>query len=266
MKSILIRLAVAGTFIVVIIAWYVIPDSVFIEYSDASLDKQTIYSQEQETKTQKQAIKQKKEIQETRIEKVKEVDKIKHSVPFIVQAPHAQWDDKKYQDACEEASILMANAWLNDKRNISKNDAEEEMEKMFEKQKEMFGEDVVDTSAEDTAKLLKEYYNQDSRVVKSVTMKDLYDFLIDGNIVIAPTNGKWLENPNFSNGGPDRHMVVITGFDKKNREFITNDPGTRLGRGYKYKDSVLYNAIRDYKTGHKEDIEGVQKTVIVVNK
>jgi hypothetical protein len=86
------------------------------------------------------------------------------------------------------------------------------------------------------------------------------------DVHLTPANGKALDNPQFTNGGPDRHMLVIIGYDKKNGEFITNDPGTRLGRGYKYKDSTLYNAIRDYETGHKKDIEGMKKTVIVIKK
>jgi len=125
---------------------------------------------------------------------------------------------------------------------------------------------VVDTSIGDTAKFFREYYGQNVSIKENVSMEDLYNILAQGDIIIAPTNGKWLENPHFSNGGPQRHMLVIVGFDRKNGEFITNDPGTRVGRGYKYKDSILYNAIRDYQTGNKKDIEGTAKTVMVVKK
>ncbi len=45
---------------------------------------------------------------------------MKQSVPFIVQAPRAQWIDPRFQDACEEASLCpLAHAWLNGTGAIS---------------------------------------------------------------------------------------------------------------------------------------------------
>jgi hypothetical protein len=262
----------------IITSWYFIPDSFFVEYSDAS-NEQIIYKQEtleeeqkniEEKEKQEEQEKQKEEKVEQKqkitIIKNTSTDKVKQDVPFMVQAPHAQWDESKFQDACEEASLIMAKAWIDGKNHISKNDAEEAMNKMFSKEEELFGSDVIDISASDTARLFQEYYGHSAEIFNDVTITDLYRILTEGNIIIAPTNGKVLGNPQFTNGGPDRHMLVIIGYDKKNGEFITNDPGTRLGRGYKYKDSTLYNAIRDYETGHKKDIEGMKKTVIVIKK
>lgn len=190
----------------------------------------------------------------------------KQNVPFIVQAPRAQWDDPRYQDACEEASLLMAHAWMSGAGAIARNDAESEMELLFARQQEMFGVDVVDTSVEDTAALFTAHFQQTAEVVRDTTVENMYRALAEGAIIIAPTNGRALGNPNFTNGGPDRHMVVVIGYDKNTREFITNDPGTRAGKGYRYKDATLYNAIRDYSTGHKKPIMGTFKNVIVVRK
>lgn len=193
-------------------------------------------------------------------------DNAKQSVPFVVQAPRAQWHDPRYQDACEEASMLMAHAWLSGDGVISKSDAEAEMERMFAAQQERFGDDVVDTSVIDTADLFQSYFHMDVEVARDITLENIYRNLAEGAIIIAPTNGRALGNPNFTNGGPDRHMVVIIGYDKDARELITNDPGTRVGKGYRYKDTVLYNAIRDYSTGHKKPIRGTFKNVIIVRK
>ena len=56
-------------------------------------------------------------------------------------------------------------------------------------------------------------------------------------------------------------MLVLTGYDERN--FVTNDPGTRRGYGYKYTYSILYNAIHDW-TGVKEDIEKGPIVVLVI--
>lgn len=193
-------------------------------------------------------------------------DSVKQSVPFVVQAPRAQWDDPRYQDACEEASLLMAHAWLNGTGAIAKGDAETEMERMFLAEEAMFGANVIDTSVEDTAAFFRTHFQREVEVVRDTTVENMYRNLAEGAIIIVPTNGRALGNPNFTNGGPDRHMLIVIGYDKKAREFITNDPGTRVGKGYRYKDTVLYNAIRDYSTGHKEPILGTFKNVIVVRK
>jgi hypothetical protein len=264
MQSVLIRIVVSIIFAMIIVVWYLIPDRYIVGYDtvtvkDGSVNMQANLPTEVED-PQSSTNEETLSVQESPVIK----DNVKLSVPFVAQAPHAQWDDPQYQDACEEASILMAHAWATGSGNISKNDAEKEMEKMFEREKELFGEDVIDTSAQDTARLYEIYFGKAAAVRENVTMEDLYALLSQDKIIIVPTNGKALGNPNFTDGGPDRHMLVIIGFDREKREFITNDPGTRLGRGYKYKDSTLFNAIRDYATGHKEEIIGARKNIIVI--
>ncbi len=264
MKSVFIRLGAVLIFCLVVVSWYIIPDHFFVEYSDALIVAEREKQKDDIAKNQDElAVKREDEKKEDVVLELKE--SIKQSVPFISQAPHAQWEDPQFQDACEEASMIMAYAWITDNGNISKNDAEEEMKKLFSFEDEKL-KGSIDTSADDTALIFQEYYDHPAEVYNDVTMEDIYNFLAQNAIVIVPTNGRMLANPNFANGGPDRHMLVIIGYDKKSKEFITNDPGTRLGRGYKYKDSTLYNAIRDYKTGTKEEISGGNKNVIVIKK
>lgn len=266
MKSIFIRLGAVLIFCLVVVSWYIIPDHFFVEYSDALIVAEREKQKDDDDIVQveeKSAMKH--EDEQKKKEPIESKESIKQSVPFTSQAPHAQWEDARFQDACEEASMIMAYAWITDNSSISKNDAEDEMTKLFSFEDEKL-KGSIDTSADDTALVFQEYYDHPAEVHHDVTMEDIYNFLGQNAIVIVPTNGKMLSNPNFSNGGPDRHMLVIIGYDKKNKEFITNDPGTRLGRGYKYKDSTLYNAIRDYKTGTKEEISGGDKNVIVIKK
>ncbi len=192
-------------------------------------------------------------------------ENIDNDVPFIVQAPEGQWTDKRFQDACEEASILMAYRWREDKGGLSKKDATRKFENMFMTEEKFFGKGVYDTSIEDTAHFAREYFGGEFEV-RNVTMSSIYKALMDDYIIIVPTNGKMLDNPNFTNGGPERHMLIIKGYDKDDKEFITNDPGTKKGKNYRYPRSRLFNAVRNYKTGHKEPIKAVDKKMIVVKK
>jgi len=65
-----------------------------------------------------------------------------------------------------------------------------------------------------------------------------------GHPVIVPAAGKVLPNPNFTNGGPNYHMLLIIGYDQT--DFITNDPGTRNGKNFRYTYDGLINAIHDW--------------------
>lgn len=192
-----------------------------------------------------------------------------HDVPFIAQAPLAQWNDPMFQDGCEEASILMAAVWAGaiDPVRISSPDlASKEIIMLSEYQLEYDGE-FRDRSANDTAHLMKEYFNYAGiRFETNITADDIIREITNGNIVIVPANGQVLGNPNFTSPGPERHMLVIRGWDPITGEFITNDPGTRRGEAYRYDKTVLYNAIRDYRTGYHVPIESVKKTMIVITR
>ena len=123
----------------------------------------------------------------------------------------------------------------------------------------------VDTDAADTAEtLLNGYFDiVDYRLVYDFSIEDLKRVMADG-LVIVPTNGQALKNPNFTRPGPLQHMLVITGYDPATREFITNDPGTRKGEGYRYEEDILFAAIREYPTGKHLPIKGGRKAMIVV--
>ena len=85
-------------------------------------------------------------------------------------------------------------------------------------------------------------------------------------MVLVPTNGQALGNPYYRPPGPERHYLVIKGYDSRTEEFITNDPGTKRGQDYRYKQDVLFKAIRDYSSGYHEPIKDIRKVMIVVEK
>lgn len=186
-------------------------------------------------------------------------------VPFTVQAPYALWADPLFQDACEEASIIMTEAWIK-KTTLAPEGVKAEIEALARLQKKYFGH-AIDTSIEDTAWLLGEYYGITAiRVVRDIEIGDIRQALADGNIVIVPTDGRKLKNLNFKQPGPPRHMVVIIGYDTKSGEFTTNDPGTRKGKDYRYPEGVLYEAITDYATGNHVPVTSTNKVMLAVGR
>jgi hypothetical protein len=195
---------------------------------------------------------------------VPEVRNVLLDVPFTPQAPFAEWDNPIYQDGCEEAASLIAVRWVRG-QSLSLEQADEEIVAASNYQTKEYGE-YRDASAQDTAdRIIKGYFGYDRVEVKrDITIEDIINELMRGNIVITPMNGQKLNNPFYTPPGPVRHMVVIRGYDRDKKEFITNDPGTRRGEGYRYDQEVLYNAIRDYHTGYHIPIEKEEKTMIVV--
>lgn len=126
----------------------------------------------------------------------------------------------------------------------------------------------LDTSAQDTVDwIFKGYYGyKNVELFYDISVEDIKNQLKKGNLVIVPVNGQELHNPYYTAPGPLRHKVVIIGYDPDNREFITNDPGTRLGKQYRYSEQVLFNAIHDYLTGNDLPLPPKRTAMIVVKK
>lgn len=164
-------------------------------------------------------------------------------VPFGVQAPFANWD-QLHEEACEEASLIMMVHFL---KNTSI-DSQEQMEKEIQ--------DLVswetahgykqDVTMKELAQIAKNYYGLNTTTKYDITVDDIRTELASDHPVIVPAAGKILPNPNFRNGGPNYHNLVITGYDYQ--EFITNDPGTRNGENFRYSYESLFNAIHDYNS------------------
>jgi len=176
--------------------------------------------------------------------------------PFTVQAPLGEWDNPIFQDGCEEAAALMLQCAVGSVQcpvtngDIDKNWAREQIIKM--------SDGPADTSAEDTAK--KYLTNIKYQIINLESVEDL-----KSGIWIVPMDGRKLGNPYYTAPGPERHMILVIGFDPRTNEVITNDAGTKRGRGYRYNLDVFYNAIRDYPTGNHEPIITEVKTGILLS-
>jgi len=195
-----------------------------------------------------------------------EWETIVQDVPFAAQAPFGEWSDPRQQDGCEETSVLMAMKWVKGE-TVTPAEAKAEVIKMADYEVAVYGT-FVDTSAHDTnERLLKNYFGYDQgRVISVGDSKVLVTELMAGNILIVPADGQLLGNPNFTRPGPERHMLVVKGYDARTQEFITNDPGTRAGEDYRYAEKIFWNAMRDYPTGDHLPITKVEKRMIVVSK
>lgn len=182
-------------------------------------------------------------------------------VPFTTQAPYANWDFP-YQEACEEASAIMVNAYYKGKTGvIPQADADREILDLVAYQKKTLGF-YEDTNAAQTAEFIKGFYGYENVIVKPLTSpEDIKQAIALGYPVIVPFAGKELGNPNFRNGGPPYHMLVFRGYTPK--LFITNDPGTRNGRQYTYTFDAIMNAAHEW-VGDAASIDKGKKMMIVV--
>lgn len=182
-------------------------------------------------------------------------------VPFTPQAPSANWDEL-HNEACEEASVLMADAYFkgNHASKLSVAYAEGEISKLTEWQKKNLGYNLSITT-EEAARMTEEVYGLKTKLIRDYTEDDMKRELSEGRLVILPANGRLLGNPNFKSPGPIYHMLVIKGYDGSS--FITNDPGTRNGMSYKYKFSTLYAASGDYEHDNHE-VNRDKKVLLIV--
>ena len=187
------------------------------------------------------------------------------NVPFTSQAPFGNWDDDRQQDGCEEATSLMAVSWAR-RQTFTPAQALQSIHDASKYQQDTYGE-YRDVSAADTVvRIIQGFFGYSfARFQPDITISDIVNELSRGNLVITPVNGQLLGNPYFTPPGPERHMVVIRGYDPEKQEFITNDPGTKRGLLYRYPQDTLYTALRDYHTGYHILIPEVKKNMIVVS-
>ncbi len=181
------------------------------------------------------------------------------SVPFTAQAPAGDWS-MPYQEACEEASLVMTQFFLSGE-TLNTATADTEILKVLAWEEENnYG---IDVGAEDMLAIASGVYGLDGQVYydEDVTVESIKRFLSEGHPVIIPAAGQVLNNPNYRGDGPPYHMIVLIGFNETG--FITNDPGTRYGASYEYSYATIESAIHDW-TGSKSTVEADGRKAIIV--
>ncbi|KKQ27646.1 MAG: hypothetical protein US42_C0007G0037 [Candidatus Magasanikbacteria bacterium GW2011_GWC2_37_14] len=181
------------------------------------------------------------------------------NVPFTSQAPEKNWE-QPWQDACEEAALLMLDAYYKG-YNLSPIFSRDEILKMVKWEEDKgWG---LSIPIVDIKQMTEEYFHLNLvgqiKIIENPTVDDIKKFIANNKPVLVVANGKVLPNPNFRNGGPIYHALIIKGYDEEN--FITNDPGTQFGKDFKYKYQDLMNAIHDWNNG---DVKNGRKVILVV--
>ncbi|MEI7741842.1 MAG: C39 family peptidase [bacterium] len=164
-------------------------------------------------------------------------------VPFVTQAPTANWD-RYHLETCEEAAVLMVSLFHDHVTEVSAPAIEREFKVMTDTETEMFGYYENTTLAEVQQFAEKVYGFTDSRMLENPSDEDLKREIFAGRPVIIPANGQKLKNPHFNGNGSTYHVIVITGWDAQG--FITNDSGTRYGKNYRYSYETISGAMGDW--------------------
>lgn len=170
-------------------------------------------------------------------------------VPFASQAPLGDWS-MPYQEACEEASMIMAAKYFKDEK-LDASIMDQEILKLV-KWEEKNGY-PIDLTAGQTAEVLQKYFGLKATLNKLVSETEIKKNLAAGNLIIVPLAGRDIGNPYYHQPGPLYHMLLIRGFDKEN--FITNDPGTKRGEAYRYLYGNLLWAVHDWVGGDREFLD-----------
>lgn len=195
-------------------------------------------------------------------------------VPFTSQAPEKNWG-QPWQDACEEAVVLMLDAYYKE-YNLSPLFAKDEILKMvdweenvmdwgrsieIEKVQMLYDEFILGKSQPEAGQpLADKVTNFKSKVIVDPTVEQIKKFIAVGNPVLVVADGKVLPNPHFRAGGPEYHALIIRGYTEDS--FITNDPGTQFGENFVYKYDELMNAIHDWNGG---DVKNGRSVVLVID-
>lgn len=163
-------------------------------------------------------------------------------VPFICQAPlQTEENWTVHEESCEEAAVLQAYLYETNS-SMSKEEANAEILKMIEWEKQNFGEHK-DLYADDLKKFINGYYQiplDKIEIIYDATLEDIEAAITKKHPVIVPIMGDVLKNPYYPY--PGYHMLVVIGYNEN--QIITNDNGTRRGKDFAYDKKVFMEATK----------------------
>jgi hypothetical protein len=183
------------------------------------------------------------------------------AVPFTTQAPTGDWEGN---ENCEEASAIMANAYLtgNTSSNLDPREVNKTINNLIDWENANLGHHA-DTGIDDTAKMVESAFQLKTKKIYNFTEEDLKRELKDNHVLLLPINAQGLNHPNYQRGNVIYHMVVIHGYNEKG--FIIHDPGTEEGKDNVYAFDKLFNPAADWDNIVNELVPE-RKVVLVVGK
>ena len=170
-------------------------------------------------------------------------------VPFVVQAPHSNWE-QPYQDACEESSITMMHAYYqgDTRSKMPADEADRWILDLVAIEKEILGYHR-DTDLDDMARMINDFFPFEARVVDEPTLEQVKLEIDNLRPVVLPVWGRYLvSNPHFTAPGPTYHTILI-GYDDARKQFITHESGTRHGKKFRYGYDEIMNSLQDFVPG-----------------
>lgn len=181
-------------------------------------------------------------------------------MPFYPQAPNGNWD-AIHEEMCEEASLLNAGLYLENKK-LSTAEYDRELLKLKDIGEKLTGT-WVSTTIADTKKISDAWFGDTvrSKIIDNPTIEQIEREVAAGHPVIVPLAGREIGNPNYTPPGPIYHMLVVKGYNEK--YFITNDVGTRKGNSYVFTKKIIMDKMHDWDAG---DIHLGAKRVLVLMK
>ncbi len=163
------------------------------------------------------------------------------NMAFFSQAPYGN-RNQPYQDACEEASLLIWRYYL---KNLNKTKAEYNTDLLAMVALEM---EMLWYFESTTIMEMKQIINRrdptlHARIIEHPTIRDIEKEISQDNVVVAPFYGKWLKNPHYALWWPEYHFLVIKGYDQTN--FITHDVWTLRWANREYTKTIIMENIHD---------------------
>ncbi|MFA5076726.1 MAG: C39 family peptidase [Patescibacteria group bacterium] len=177
------------------------------------------------------------------------------AVPYINETLDSAWTGP-WKNACEEAVITMVEKYYLGDKTVTKEEAREFMQMLFDKQDELWGTNF-NADAARMAQLIDDYTSYGAKVVDDPTLESIKVELQNNQPIIALHYGFDLKNSNIPfmplPRGTSYHTTVIIGYDDKTKEFITNDPGDTVnGPNHRYDYDLFLNSLHDYSFSTKQ--------------
>ncbi|MBP7134206.1 C39 family peptidase [Patescibacteria group bacterium] len=168
-------------------------------------------------------------------------------VPYVSQIPTGAWV-LPWSQACEEASAAMVEGFYARKKSIPVSESVARMKEIFDWEKDHFPS-IEDTDAVQTKRFIDELPLAFKTTIKrNPTLKEIQRELDKDQPVIALVNMYTLYQASIKRDS--YHVLVITGYDDKKKQFIFQDPARSYEKTHSY--DITMSALHDYNAKSKE--------------
>jgi len=171
--------------------------------------------------------------------------KIFLKIPYFSQAPDGQWV-APWDEACEEASILMIDAYYRGQTQIDKNRGKQTILDMV-KWEDTVLKTNTDTDAAQTVRLIRAKASFTATIKRNPLIEEIKKEIAEGRPILFMHNMYKLYDERDL--GDSYHVSVITGYDDTTGEFLVNDPARPRER---YRYEILMNALHDFNPKTRE--------------